>query len=118
MPERVSRRFREKRRVMVRFGAVTPERTGFTMNLSLDGAFLRTNDVLAPGSRLVLEVPLGDRVWTLHGRVAWAKRAPTQLAHLVTCGMGIRFVDPDPEWEAAYSEWLAPSVRRPASGNR
>jgi hypothetical protein len=40
------------------------------------------------------------------GEVIWAKKVPPQLAHLLDCGMGIRFVDPPPDWPGFYADWV------------
>jgi hypothetical protein len=89
---------REKRRVMVRFGIDRPEKTGFTMNVSRSGMFLRTNTVFKPGTRIQLEIVLPDRSFGLWAQVVWAKKVPPQLAHVLDCGMGVRFLEPLDEW--------------------
>ena len=37
--------------------------------------------------------------------MAWGKKVPPQLAHLLDCGMGLQFIEPGAEWSAFYSEW-------------
>jgi hypothetical protein len=96
---------RAKSRLMVRFGETVPDRVGFTANISESGLFLRTNHVFRPGSTIQLAVQFPDRTFTFWGRVIWAKRVPPQLAHILDCGMGLRFVEPSPEWAAFYSSW-------------
>jgi hypothetical protein len=96
---------RLKRRLMVRFGPETPNKTAFTKNLSASGAFLRTNSVYKPGTTLQLEIcfPSGDvGVWA---QVVWAKKVPAQLAHILDCGMGVRFINPGADWDETFRKW-------------
>ena len=45
---------------MVRFGVEKPEKTGFTKNLSATGIFIRTNNVMKPGTTLQVQVELPE----------------------------------------------------------
>jgi hypothetical protein len=96
---------RAKARVMCRFGANGVEHTAFTKNVSSDGMFLGTNSVLPPGTTIQLMVQFPDRKFTFWATVAWAKKVPPQLAHILECGMGVRFIDPGPEWLAYHEKW-------------
>ncbi len=90
---------------MVRYGVQGPERGGFTMNISLGGAFIRTNTVHKPGSTLQVEFDFPAGKIAVWAKVVWAKRVPPELAHVLPCGMGVRFVSPGPAWEAAFQAW-------------
>ena len=96
---------RARKRVMVRYGVGHPEKTGFTKNISPTGVYIKTNAVFAPGTMLQMEIELGTRKISMWGQVVWAKRVPPQLAHVLDCGMGVRFVDPGPEWTEHYPHW-------------
>lgn len=96
---------RAKRRIMVRFGEGTPNRTAFTKNLSETGLFLQTNHVYKPGTVLSVEMQFPDRTFATWARVVWAKKVPPQLAHILECGMGVCFLEPSPEWLAFYQNW-------------
>lgn len=96
---------RTKRRLMVRYGANAPERSGFTKNLSATGLFVHTNQVFAPGTTIQVEINFPDRVVSHWARVVWAKKVPPQLAHLLECGMGLCFVNPSAEWIEYFREW-------------
>ena len=96
---------RARSRLLVRFGTTVPDKMGFTKNVSESGLFIHTNQVFRPGTTVQLSVQFPDRVLTFWGRVIWAKRVPPQLAHILECGMGIRFMDPSPEWLAFYETW-------------
>ena len=90
---------------MCRYGVEKPDRTGFTMNLSETGLFVKTNNVYKPGTTLQLELEFPERKFSMWGRVIWAKKVPPQLAHILECGMGICFVDPSAEWMEFYEAW-------------
>jgi len=91
----------------VRFGEKQPERTGFTMNVSKTGAFIRTNNVYAPGRKIKIEFNFDDESTTVFAQVMWAKKVPPQLAHLLACGMGVRLIDPGPDWDALLEKWAS-----------
>lgn len=92
-------------RVPVRMSTIDPEldpRTGrpcfratheMCANLSRGGAFIRTDDPLAPGHRVLVEItmPGGGIVETL-GRVAWSKSVLGPGGR-VENGVGVEFVD-------------------------
>jgi len=92
---------------MVRYGAQKPERTGFTTNISPTGLHIKTNSVLPPGSLLQIEIKFPEQVFQLTARVIWAKRVPSQLAHRLHSGMGVRFVDPGEDWLDYFRRWDA-----------
>jgi hypothetical protein len=96
---------RSLRRVMVRYGTRTPDRTAFTKNVSETGMFLQTNSVFKPGTTIQVQAEFPDRTFTMWARVVWAKKVPPQLAHLLGSGMGICFIDPTSEWIQYYREW-------------
>jgi hypothetical protein len=96
---------RAKRRMMVRYGLSTPEKTAFTKNLSETGLFLITNQVFKPGTTLHVQIQFPDETFSLWARVVWAKAVPPQLAHVLECGMGLRFIDPGDDWKSFFLAW-------------
>ncbi len=102
-----SRQSRVRGRIRVRFGETRPERLAFTMNLSATGAFIRTNNVYAPGRTIKVEFNFEEKSTILFAQVMWAKKVPPQLAHLLQCGMGVRFINPGPEWDSLLEEWAS-----------
>jgi Tfp pilus assembly protein PilZ len=104
MPEkRIAERTRK--RVMVKFGTDKADRTGFTRNLSETGLFIGTNNVFRPGTTVQLQLKFPERDISMWARVAWAKKVPAQLAHVLECGMGVCFVDPPADWLEFYRGW-------------
>lgn len=95
---------RAKRRIMVKYGVEKLDKRGFTKNVSDTGLFVRTNTVFVPDTTLQLEIAFPERTFGMWGRVIWAKKVPPQLAHILDCGMGICFIDPDPEYLAFYEQ--------------
>ncbi len=100
-----SRPSRVRGRIRVRFGATHPDRMAFTMNVSQTGAFISTNNVFAPGKTIKIEFNFENESPTLFAQVMWAKKVPPQMAHLLSCGMGVRLINPGPEWGALLEEW-------------
>ncbi len=99
---------RARKRVMVRYGVAAADRTAFTKNVSESGLFLQTNMILKPGTTMQVQMRFPDRTFNFWARVVWAKQVPPALAHVLDCGMGIRFVDPGPEWLEYYKSWSKP----------
>jgi Tfp pilus assembly protein PilZ len=83
---------------MVRYGTRQTDKTAFTRNISERGLFLQTNSVLMPGSTIQVRIQLPDREFHMWAKVRWAKKAPTQLVGIIAAGMGIKFIEPPPEW--------------------
>jgi Tfp pilus assembly protein PilZ len=97
---------RNRARLIARFNVEgCPERTGFTTNLSLGGAFVHTRHVYKPDTIIRVELASGNSKITLKAVVVWAKLVPAQLAHLFPCGMGLRFIDPGMDWKEFYENW-------------
>jgi type IV pilus assembly protein PilZ len=67
-------------------------------NISEFGIFVRTQEPLEVGTRLILRfaTPGSDEPFVLHGQVQWVN-AVRMLADNPNPGMGIRFVDLTPE---------------------
>lgn len=96
---------RAKRRIMVRYGLASPEKTAFTKNLSVTGMFLQTNQVFTPGSTIQVQMQLPKGDVSMWAHVAWAKTVPPALAHVLECGMGLRFLDVPVDWPTVFEEW-------------
>ena len=96
---------RAKRRLMVRFGTSTADKTAFTKNVSETGLFVQTNAVFKPGTTIHVQLQFPDRQFSMWARVVWSKAVPPQLAHVLECGMGICFIDPSAEWLSYYRDW-------------
>jgi len=75
-------------------------------NVSAGGAYLRTADPLAPGSRVLLELELPDgRAFETLGRVAWSRRT-VQRGGRVETGCGVEFLGLSSEERAPLERWL------------
>jgi hypothetical protein len=90
---------------MVRYGTSAVDKRAFTKNLSETGICLKTNAVVRPGTTLQLEIQSEEIKFSMWGQVIWAKKVPPQLAHVLDCGMGIRFIDPDSGWIDFARTW-------------
>ena len=96
---------RARRRVMVKYGLSAADKTAFTKNLSETGLFIQTNSVFKPGTTIHVAIQFPQDTVSMWAEVVWAKVVPPQLAHVLECGMGVRFVDPTPDWKATFREW-------------
>lgn len=96
---------RARKRLKVRFGVEAVDKTAFTKNLSVGGMCLRTNQVLKPGTTIQLEIHGPDRKYSVWAKVVWAKKVPPQLAHVLDCGMGVRFIEPGEDWLEFCRQW-------------
>ena len=96
---------RAKRRLMCRYGVEKPDKTGFTMNLSETGVYIKTNSVFAPGTTLRIELVFPDRNFAMWARIMRAKKVPPQLAYILDCGMGVTFIQPTSEWLEFFETW-------------
>jgi hypothetical protein len=91
---------------MIRFGTPVADKIAFTRNISESGMYIQTNGVFKPGTIVQVQLELDGREFTLQARVLRAKRAPARLARFAGVGMGVRFVDPGPEWIEHYRGWI------------
>ncbi len=91
----------------MRYGVESATKTGFTRNVSGTGLCIQTNNVIKPGTTIHVEVKGLEQTFNLWARVIWAKKVPSQLAHILECGMGVRFIDPSPQWIKFCDQWHA-----------
>ena len=96
---------RTRKRLMVKYGTDKTDRTGFTKNLSETGLFIGTNNVFRPGTTIQVEIQFPERKYSMWAKVVWAKKVPTQLAHVLECGMGVCFVETPPDWLEFFHTW-------------
>lgn len=83
---------RKRKRIPVRFGVESPAKIAFTDDITLEGLFVRTATVLAPGSRLVVELNPPEGRILLLAEVRWAKRVPPQMLNRMKGGMGLKIL--------------------------
>jgi Tfp pilus assembly protein PilZ len=85
-------------------------------NVSRGGAFVKTNEPLAPGRRVLLELslPSGAQVETV-GRVAWTKRVITPDGSEADSGIGIEFLGGASEHFSALEQFLNREGKAPSS---
>jgi hypothetical protein len=62
--------------------------------------------VFKVGTRLVVRIEFPERAVCHRGEVTWAIRVPEHLRDQMVCGMGISFIDPDPQWPLFFREWV------------
>ena len=69
---------------------------GVTRNISLDGAFVATSQLLPVGARLLMMLVFPDepRPLAVRAEVRWSRPAASVADDGRPVGMGVRFVDP------------------------
>ncbi len=81
-----------------------------SVNLSTGGVFVATGDTLPPGTWVELGVQLGDRVTTREivasARVMWNNDPRTPSSPSLPAGMGLKFIDLDPESREALRNYV------------
>ena len=83
---------RKHKRIPLRFGTDAPGKIAFTDDITHEGLFIRTGLVVAPGTRLVVELSPPEGNILLQAEVRWAKRIPPQMLHKMKGGMGVRIL--------------------------
>ena len=122
MPEGSEKRHikRAKRRVMVRFGTRTPDKTAFTKNLSETGMFLQTNTVFKPGTTIQVQAEFPDQTFSMWARVVWAKKVPPPAGPHPGLGNGGLFHRSRPRVAQvlpALGQGQYPLLKHPPSGD-
>jgi len=97
------RRIRARLHVTYRVG--TEEHKDYAESISEGGLYVNTNEVLEVGTRLVVRIDFPDHAVSHLAEVVWAIRVPEHLRHQMVCGMGLSFIDPDPQWVEFFSRW-------------
>lgn len=81
--------------------------TEYSVNLSVGGIFLEAEKLLAEGTRLVLHFELPDsRHFHCQARVAWVNNPQSLLCQDLPPGMGIQFIDLQPEDMESLREFV------------
>jgi hypothetical protein len=82
---------RHLKRLKIRFGVNNPTSLAFTEDFSEMGIFIRSVNVIMPGTTLRAELFLPDNdLVEFEGKVVWGRRIPGSLIHLAKkSGMGI-----------------------------
>lgn len=68
---------------------------------------INTNDVLEVGTRLIVRIEFPERAVRHRAEVTWAIRVPEHLRKQMVCGMGLSFIDPDPQWPEFFALWMS-----------
>jgi hypothetical protein len=104
-PSRHRRDERVRTRLRVRYGIGAIDRESFAESISAGGLYIATNDVFKVGTRLVLRIEFPERAVCHSGEVTWAIHVPDHLQDRMVCGMGVAFIDPDPQWQEFFLRW-------------
>jgi Tfp pilus assembly protein PilZ len=102
---RERRHARIRTRIRVSYGIGVADRSGLAESISEGGLYINTNDAYKVGTPLVLRIDFPERTVVQRGEVVWAIRVPEHLRESMVCGIGVSFVDPDPDWLAFFHRW-------------
>jgi Tfp pilus assembly protein PilZ len=91
MPEKRDIR-RGLKRLDVMFGPDKPINTGFTIDISNTGVFIKSTKVYQIGTLLFVEITTPEKhIVAFEGIVMWSKAVPQQFAYTVKkAGMGVK----------------------------
>jgi hypothetical protein len=91
--KRKSKRF--MRRISARFGENTPDRSGFTRDVSAHGAFIIASNMPAIGTRIKVQFVLNaSRSFFFEAVVRRHRVTPAKLRHVEQSGFGVSFLSP------------------------
>jgi len=104
--KRLSKRF--LRRLKVRYGLDQPSKLAFTEDICATGIFIRTYDVIKPGSIINVEIYLSeDRKILLKGCVKWVKKLPpVMVGQAKKAGMGVKILEVLSDGESLWREFI------------
>ena len=96
------------KRLRVRYGLEKPVKLAFTEDISTTGIFIRTHDVINPGSVILVEIYLSDDTKIMFkGRVMWEKKLPPALVgQAKKAGMGIKIVEFLSDGERVWKKYI------------
>ena len=96
------------KRLKVRYGLEQPVKLAFTEDISTTGIFIRTYDVIKPGSVILVEIYLSDdNKIMFKGRVMWEKKLPPALVgQAKKAGMGIKIVEFLSDGESVWKKYI------------
>jgi PilZ domain-containing protein len=98
---RLSNRIPLKRKI--KYGLSNPTLSGYTFNISENGVGIKTNRVLPPKSKVLVDIYMGDKVVRIEGIVA---RVSSILAERVS-SMGIRLTSRTDQIKSIYGSQRA-----------
>jgi hypothetical protein len=96
---------RVRARLRVSYGVGTVDCQSHAESISEGGLYINTNEILKVGTRLILRIEFPQRAVCHRAEVTWAIRVPEHLREQMVCGMGITFIDPDPQWPQFFRQW-------------
>ena len=92
-------------RLRVTYGVGAVDSASHAESISEGGLYINTNDVFKVGSRLIVRIEFPERAVCHCAEVTWAIRVPDHLRDQMVCGMGVSFIDPDPQWPEFFRRW-------------
>lgn len=94
-------------RLPVAYGVDEIDRQSYAESISEGGLYIHTNDVLKVGTRLIVRIEFPERAVCHRAEVTWAIHVPEHLREQMVYGMGLTFIDPDPQWPEFFRRWTS-----------
>lgn len=105
--QRVRQHDRVRSRLPVSYGVSATDSRSHAESISEGGLYINTNEVFKVGTRLIVRIEFPDRAVCHQAEVTWAIQVPEHLREQMVCGMGLTFVDPDPQWPEFFRTWMS-----------
>ncbi len=117
MERRRATRYPKRAPVMLYVSGTETRLTGYMTNVSVGGAYVQTNRVLAPRTRLRVQIGDGASSWAVEAVVASKKEVLSGMLSIEQPGMGVRFLRPEELFEELVPRPVAPKPAAVPSGS-
>lgn len=97
------------KKLLVNIGKDGFESMGLTSNISKNGLFVATTEILPVDSEVSILLGIADETFNLKGRVMWSKESPDEATGEAGVATGIQIIDAPPQYLAFVEKMLANS---------
>ncbi len=97
------------KKLLVNIGKDGFESMGLTSNISKNGLFVATTEVLPVESEVSILIGIADETFTLKGRVMWSKESIDDSTGEAGVATGIQILEAPPQYLAFVDKMLANS---------
>ena len=95
---------------MVKYGTDKADRTAFTKNLSVTGLFIKTNNVLKPGTTIQVELKFPERTFTCGPGWSGPRRFPPSWPTCWSAAWGFTSSIRPEDWADYFTSWESESL--------
>jgi len=98
---------RLEKKLLVNIGKDGFESMGLTSNISRNGLFVTTTEVLPAESEVSILIGVADETFTLKGRVMWSKESTDESTGEAGVATGIQITEAPPQYLEFVEKMLA-----------